>query len=137
MILAGLTTLLAQRSPVMHLGDRFRPGQAGGPLGTSLLPWLVVTVGLGLTWLVVTWLNRRRQRRRHAPRKLFRDLCKAHQLTRRQRRMLWRLAQRRQLPQPALLFLDPQSWGLEQAESLGAEAQRELTALQRRLFASQ
>ena len=38
---------------------------------------------------------------------LFCELCRAHKLTRRERRFLWRLAHDRQISPPARIFLEP------------------------------
>lgn len=136
MTFCGLPRLVAQASPVMHLGDRFRPGQAGSN-GTALWLILVAAAGsLALSWLAVQAITRRRERLRHSPWRLFRDLCAAHRLTRRQCQLLRRLAQARQLPQPALLFLDPQPWDLARQEPLDPRTRQELEALKRQLFAS-
>jgi hypothetical protein len=66
---------------------------------------------------------------------LFRDLCAAHRLTYRQRHLLRRVAQAQQLPQPAILFLNPQSWDLGPASPLDPRTRQELESLQRQLFA--
>jgi protein involved in polysaccharide export with SLBB domain len=135
MTLGNLPWLLAQSSPVMHLGDRFRPGQARGDSAAVWLIALAAAGGLTLVWLAAQVLRRRQQRLRHSPWRLFRDLCAAHRLTYRQRHLLRRVAQAQQLPQPAILFLNPQSWDLGPASPLDPRTRQELESLQRQLFA--
>lgn len=134
MTLCGLPQVVAQASPVMHLGDRFRPGQAGG--GAAMwLTLLMAAAGLALVWLAIQALSRHRQRLRHSPWRLFRDLCAAHRLTRRQRQLLRRLAQAQQLSQPAVLFLDPRAWDLAPLGPLDPRTRHDLETLQRELLA--
>jgi len=135
MTLCGLPPLIAQTHPVMHLGDRFRPGQTASYGPTAWLILLGVVGGLVLIGLAVQVISRRRQRLRHSPWRLFRDLCTAHQLTRGQRQLLQRLAQLQQLAQPALLFLDPRPWDLTSLGQVDAPTRHELESLQRQLFA--
>ena len=131
----ALAHIVAQASPVMHLGDRFRPGQASGNGVAVGLILLAAAGGLALVWLAIQALNRRRQRVRHSPWRLFRDLCAAHRLTRRQRQLLRRLAQAQQLAQPAVLFLDPRAWDIARLGSVDGWTRQELEALQRQLLA--
>ncbi|HUG93107.1 MAG TPA: hypothetical protein VML55_19860 [Planctomycetaceae bacterium] len=65
---------------------------------------------VALCWLLVfLWDRYRRELRRaaHDPRALFRELCRAHRLSRRERGLLWRAAVHLRLEHPALIFALP------------------------------
>ena len=65
---------------------------------------------------------------------LFSELCEEHGLNRLERALLLQIANTYELPQPAVLFVDP--WTLEQAAAApGPEAHR-YGSLRQRLFAS-
>jgi hypothetical protein len=96
-----------------------------------------VIAGFLLTiWLLSRWATQQeRSGSYHSPRKLFRSLCRAHQLDRMQRRLLRRLAKRHQLERPAALFLEPDRFS---PARLGPDFQDQaeaLLALRTRLFA--
>ncbi len=79
------------------------------------------------------WLNRmmnRQEGRRvyNNPKQLFRSLCRAHDLSRGQQRLLLQIARLQNLPQPAVLFVEPERfdqaeryWSSQTARSQAAE----------------
>jgi hypothetical protein len=87
-------------------------------------------------WIITTYFSVHRQRESHSPWRLFVDLCSAHKLSLRQRRMLKQLARHHRLEQPAMLFVEP-TW--YSAEKVGQQWNRQfedLDHLRQRLFAS-
>ena len=111
--------LLAQLARPQELGRRFRgpESQFGWDDLLGLLLFLAVAAGLG--WLL-RWLLQRQNgiHRFYHPRRLFRELCRAHGLSRPQGKVLWQLAQYLQLEHPATLFLLRELW---EPQRLGPE----------------
>lgn len=123
--------------------DRFRSLGSGlrqkevDPRSAEFVQGLLVMLGIVLAiWILQRLLTRNELvRRHHSPRALFRQLCYAHGLDRRSRRLLASLARERKLAQPARLFLEPDQFA---AAGLGPklESQAErLKELKERLFA--
>jgi hypothetical protein len=87
--------------------------------------------------LMSFWLSRVArfyfERRRHSPAQLFVELCRAHGLSRAERRMLDRLAAAHGLKHAAEIFLDESRFDLKD-ETFTAQRHAVL-ALRRRLFA--
>jgi hypothetical protein len=80
----------------------------------SVVAWsgvlLAVLAIVAASWFVVfLWDRYRRELLRAAndPRTLFQELCRAHRLSRRERRLLWQAAAYHRLEQPALVFAIP------------------------------
>lgn len=125
----------AQITRWQRLGDGLHRGRGRMDL-MELLPvaiaLAVVAIGIGL---VVTLRKRNDMSQKcDDPKKLFRELCLAHQLDRSSHKLLWKLAEACHLDQPAEVFLKP---ALFQAEKLPPQLCREaasLQALRERLF---
>jgi hypothetical protein len=64
---------------------------------------LVVTI---VAWNVGTWLHRRREQPYNSPRRLFRELCRAHGLSSLERQLLYQIASWHRLPNPNQLFIE-------------------------------
>ena len=97
-------------------------------LGTVLSCLLIATAFVLAIWLLSRWTTQKeRAGSYHSPRRLFRDLCRAHRLDRSQRWLLRRLARLRQLPQPAALFLMPECFA---SATLSGELQAQSAALE-------
>lgn len=115
--------VLAQTRPInFDLGPR--------PLNTTMLLALG-GIGIGIAvifvtgWLVRSYLLREKKAINH-PGKLFAELCKAHQLTGARRSLLKRLAAAQGM-EPALLFVDPESFD---TTSLGPAWEKQQPALE-------
>jgi hypothetical protein len=106
------------------------------PLSTSELLGIVgVVVALGLTWWLAIQLHQHWQRRLfQSPSGLFVELCHAHQLSWRQRQLLWRIAAAVRLEQPAQLFLRPELYWPPHVPPRLVGRQRELVKLHARIF---
>jgi hypothetical protein len=103
--------------------------------------WLLLLSAVALVALTIAalyfWTRLRKPRGGGAgasSEDLFAELCEEHGLNRLERALLLQVASTYELPQPAILFVDP--WTLEQAAAApGPEAHR-YGSLRQRLFAS-
>jgi len=97
-------------------------------LGTVLSCLLIAAAFFIAIGLLSRWAApKERAGSYRSPRALFRALCRAHGLDRSQRRLLLRLARLRQMPQPAALFLQPESFA---TSTLSPELQGQSAAVQ-------
>jgi hypothetical protein len=93
---------------------------------------LVVAAGL---FAIFRFLVRRQQTRRLPnPKRLFKELCRAHRLDRLSRRRLWRVAKSACPDQPARLFLEPEKIDFGFCQKELQMTREEVIALRRRLF---
>ena len=126
--------LFAQTDPWWEMGRRFREG------GTALEPvnlgiFLGCLAGLTLTiWLVAHLVQRDGTRPFHGPRRLFWQLCRAHQLDLRETWLLWKLARCRSLRQPAQLFIESQYFNAQTLPDRLRRKEKVYAALRKRLF---
>ena len=101
--------LLAQSDRFSDLGARF---QQSGPVPTwmpLLLAGLTVAATIAL-WFVARYLGLLERYRRRSQRRLFRELCRLHQLDWPSRRLLRQLAVAHGVDSPAQLFLQPEKF---------------------------
>lgn len=129
--------LLAERSPFRDMGSGFRDRREHfDPL--ELLPWLLVfAVVLAALVVVSRYLNTKDNRRLYNnPTALFRALCRAHELTRADERLLWQVVRFLELEQPAAVFLDPDRFAEAISDQDFRRHQEALEVLAARLFAS-
>lgn len=99
--------MFAQGVQFSDLGRRLRDGSGGLTIPNMVFILIVLVVAVGSLWLLSRFLKQRDGRGYNSPRKLFRELCKAHSLDRNDCRLLKRLARGHKLKQPSLLFLEP------------------------------
>ena len=131
----GAATRMIGQVAFERLGDRFR-GQGAADYGIS--PWalaVVAAVAIGLAfYLARRFRASRKEESRFKPKQLFSELCGAHELNRKQRRILKKLAGRLHLRHPAALFLD--ATAIEQALRMPQflDQHEELEAIEERLF---
>ncbi len=105
---SGNWCLLAQREAWESLGNRFSGEHAR--LSASDLWSLGGLVLVGMVFvLLLRWLYNLQQARRLScqPRHLFADLCRAHRLGRRDRKLLRALAEHHDVAAAAMLFVRP------------------------------
>lgn len=130
--------LLAQEpSRVVSFSEPIRRGSAAemdwGSLATAVLLLLAAV-------LIGTWTARTVQivvqRWRHGRARLFLDLCRAHELSRNERRMLQQLARAHRLRSAAELFLAPERFDAQHLSPALAEHESELHGLRMHLFGS-
>src|SRR5688500_7467423 len=68
---------------------------------------VTVAIAVAVLWAGTRLFSSREQRIVNSPPRLFRELCRAHRLSRRQVKLLQLLASLHGLDQPARLFLEP------------------------------
>ena len=90
------------------LGRGFR-GATSQLKWTDFLPYIAATALMAGGFAIYAYLKRRSDMtvRCDDPKKLFRELCQAHGIDSRGRRLLWRLASAWNFAQPAEVFLTP------------------------------
>ncbi len=98
---------------------------------------LLVLIGLGLS-LACVYLTKKLSAKPVAnPRKLFKHLCRAHELTGTERRQLEHLANLLGVETPAILMIDTSLWNVDElvnAKKLQPKQRERLMALQRLLY---
>jgi hypothetical protein len=75
-----------------------------------------------------------RRIRTDSPQQLFRDLCRAHELTRSSRRLLKQLAVARKLSHPSALFVEPMYFEMSDLPPALQSARSDLQRLRDQLF---
>ncbi|HUY89943.1 MAG TPA: hypothetical protein VMV10_14500 [Pirellulales bacterium] len=124
----GAALLGEQNNVLRSLAQGFH-GKEDELTPATVLSVLLVATGLFLgIWLLSRWATRKeRSGSYRSSSGLFRALCRAHRLDRKQRWLLRRLARGRKLPQPAALFLRPDCFA---PSTLGPEMQTDGEAVQ-------
>lgn len=127
---------LAQREVWSRLGDRFSGKNAQFSASDWAMLIGVVLLAVAFIW-GLRWIQQLQAGRRtsNQPRHLFDDLCAAHRLTRRERRLLRRMAVEAGFEVSAQLFLSPECF---EDRDLAAECgidSATLLELQHKLFA--
>jgi hypothetical protein len=119
-----------------RMGDGFR-GDAVRPESSNMLLSLAIVVMLLVLWGLLTRLTPSHVRRapRSRPWRLFVSLCRAHRLRWRETWLLWRLARLERLPEPALVFLQPQRFEPDGLPAPLCRHRAKLASLRARLFA--
>jgi len=119
---------------ISDLGRNFRNG-AGLSTG-NLVFGAVVVVGVVVSLLLLTrWRKVREERGFNNPRSLFRELCQAHNIDRKDRLLLKSLARSHNLNQPSRVFLEPDRFDLGTlSESKTVEERLKLEQLRDRIF---
>lgn len=129
--------LLLFASPVALLAAaRSRTAKSGAWDSEEMaLILAVLMIAAILTWVVSRRRRLQRGTRQNNPGQLFRELCRAFALRYAERRLLAEIAAWHQLPQPALVFLDPQRFeDPAMINQLGKP--NEIAELARRLFSA-
>ena len=127
--------LLAQLEPAARIATR---GSGWSLLGINRIGALAAGLALGVLaiWFFARFRTPRpKEHAPQSPQQLFRELCRAHQLTAAQERLLEWVVSDRQLSQPSLLFLDPLLLERAISRSDAPGVRRRLTDLRSKLFA--
>src|SRR5262249_46353347 len=105
----------------------------------DLIVTLIVVFGLiaAAGWVGWQRLQQYRGRGIHHPRQLFVSLCRAHGLDRSQQRLLYDLAQARQLPHPSIVFLQPELFDSAKLGPYFEPHRAALQILRQQLFATE
>lgn len=130
-------TVLLGEGRVGDLGRRFQTG--GGAVDSWQLAtlFLILLAVIIAVCLIARHLNRREQATYHAPRRLFRELCSAHRLSRPERKLLWAVAQHLELEHPAVLFVDPLQLESRRLGDSFRSVEDQLATLRKRIFSNQ
>ena len=132
MIPLALQLLAADGGFVLHASGKLRDGNA---LAWELAAGTIAIASLSATivWLTSAWLKARHKKSKDSPQRLWKDLCAAHRLNRRERNLLARLVEHHHLLQPATLFVEPRLWEGE-LPFTGTRRISELVSLREKLF---
>jgi hypothetical protein len=105
-----LLLLIAQSSQWRHFGYRKFEGTYFEANSGEAIACLAITAALLVGLIVWHYYSARAKGRlpSNSPRALFRELCRAHNLDRRERRLLQRLTSARRIASPAALFVQPE-----------------------------
>lgn len=98
---------------------------------------IAVTLTIGLAVGAYFLMRNRQPSADERTRSLFRELCRAHQLTRAQSTLVMRLAQGLKLACPAILFVDSTVWRIPEDNSEGSLDRKDwekLQTIQKMLF---
>lgn len=133
---AFLAPLAATNPPSLKQLTRSFRGQYVAPRSSAYVyETILLAIALIVAAAVAFVVWRQLRDRREMTNSLFDGLCGAHELTRRERRLLDRLARCQRLAEPARLFLEPERWDPNHLPGeLAAEAET-LALLKTRLFA--
>ncbi len=106
-------TLLAQSDRFSDLGGRFQESGSDLTWNHLLLGGVIVAAVLGV-WAIALYLGLLDRHGRRSHRRLFRELCRLHNLDWPSRRLLQRLALVHNISSPAQLFLQPEKFDSQQ-----------------------
>lgn len=134
--LAVAPLLADAETPFEHLGAHFRGDRVRlGADDLAIVALGVVAVAFA-AWLLTRCLSRQdRLGRFNHPRKLFRALCRAHQLDWRSRLLLRQLVRSQRIEPPALIFVDSRYLAPERIDARLASQSARIDWLRERLFA--
>jgi len=110
--------------------------RGGGYDTGEIMMWvaLVVAVIAGIWGLSKLAAQRDSRRPSNSPRRLFAELCRAHELDRRQRKLLRQIVRWQRLAHPARVFLDPERFDAANLNRPLQAQQAAVTAMRTRLF---
>jgi hypothetical protein len=130
-----LPMLLAQIERWREMGRDFqvdRPKLDPSLIVACVIVLLAVIIFL---WFLARLMNRQEGRRQYnSPKQLFRSLCRVHELTAGQRRLLMQIARAQHLPLPGSLFLEPDRFDAALRSPLFQSQHPALEKLRRKLF---
>ncbi|MBN1851776.1 MAG: hypothetical protein JW829_03600 [Pirellulales bacterium] len=128
--------LLAQRDRWERLGDRFQSDRSID--WENVILWCALTAFFAIGVILLVRFSHRKEKktRTHDSQELFAELCRAHGLSWKMRRLLLRLAKEQGLSQPVTLFLNPDPFVQDRLPETLRSRSRQLAKLQDRLFAT-
>ena len=127
--------LLAQIDKWREMGREFQSDHSKLAPGTVLASLSVLAVVVVFLWLLARLMTRTEERRLfNNPKQLVRSLCRAHQLSRADRRLLAQIGRARRIAQPASLFLDPDQFDAAAELPALRGQKRSIKELRERLF---
>lgn len=105
--------LWAQAGP--RVMEHLRPKNTSD-LNSLLVALVLILAVIGICLMASRFVAAHQRRRGSSPRRLFKELCRAHGLTWRERQMLVRLAAWHGLAHPMTLFVEPKRFHIEAVE---------------------
>lgn len=127
---------LANMNPFEAMGRNFRGEYAEFHANDLLGIAILLTIVGGVTYFLWRVLAREQSDQPyHKPKRLFRELCDAHQLDTSTRALLRDLARAHGMSQPAMLFLERERFRTDRLNPSWRTRATELEALAARLFA--
>ena len=93
-----------------------------------------VALAIGGFYFWNTYRKPRANAEEASPEDLFTELCNAHELSRTEQTLIVQLARTFELPQPAILFVEP--WPFDRATEAGDENATRYSMLRQKLFGS-
>jgi hypothetical protein len=128
-------TLLAQIDKWQEMGRDFRSDRPKFDPTILFACFGILLAIICAIWFLSRILTRQEGRRLfNSPRQLFRGLCRAHELNGADRRLLMQIARFENIPQPASLFLQPESFDSAARRPQFKEQAPQLRQLRGRLF---
>jgi hypothetical protein len=134
-MIANWLGLLAENPDDFRVWGRFDNQRAG--FGVAEWSVLIGALTLLLAIVVTSYVVAKRRRSEflnNSPKRLFHDLCRAHQLHMRNRRLLKKLAAARGVENAAELFVDPKYFDAADLPQALQSTATELRKLRRILF---
>ncbi len=124
--------LLANESNWQSMGDRFSGDHLMVQTEDIIGAIVVISIFI-IGYLTLTWVsNRQGDSTKHSPIRLFKELCDAHGLDSKERRLLKKIAEANAVKNLALLFTQPELYA--KPVSISAAGKQKCQAFQSRLF---
>ena len=136
--LAMSVGLFADRDAFRDMGRGFRGQRAKIDATEITIVVVAVAAGLSMFWVLSRLASWREGRGPyHHPQQLFKRLCKAHGLGRRERHALIQLSRAAQLPLPMMAFVRPDVFDHVAAGAITRLSEIELHSLRQKLFGNE
>jgi hypothetical protein len=127
---------LAQIDKWREMGRDFQTDHSKLEPGLIAASLVVLAIVVAFLWFLARLMNRQEGRRLfNNPQQLFRSLCRAHELSRADRRLLLQIGRIRKIFQPASLFLEPDQFDAASEQPVFHGQERALQRLRDHLFA--
>ncbi len=117
------------------VAERFRSGGTKISATQAVVLFVVVAIVSVVLWRVARVVALRDGRSYFSSKKLFKELCRLHDLDWSHSRLLWKLAQARRIDQPARLFLESDWLDATELPASMRPFRAELGEIHGRLFA--
>ncbi len=116
---------------------RFIRSPRNAEVYNGIVVLLLTLIGLGLCWVCISLTKRLSQKPAANSRKLFKQLCRVHELSGSERRQLEELARLHGIETPAVLMIDTSLWRVDElveAKKLQPKQRERLLTLQKVLY---
>jgi len=135
---AGIALLSGACFPALApAAERARAGQDDSSMATLAIVVCVALVAAAVAGGVWYWRRWQQRRRAYSHSLLFNDLCRLHEIPRRDRALLAQLAKVFQLSHPARVFIEPKWLEAGRSHPALSAQQMDLAAIGARIFAEE